>query len=155
MKDLYNNIMPVPLLAPIDKSTESATAWYSKYVDLQGFEGCVIEVSVGVITTGSSADYLTFTLMEASVAPTVPAAKESYAAVAAGDLQGSFAIVYNGHNDGTLQRVGYKGAVRYICVRCVGIATAGISADLIAITAIVGIAGERPINAAPTTGSVS
>jgi hypothetical protein len=155
MKDLYNNILPVQLLAPVDKSTDTATPWYSKYVDLQGFEGCVIEVSVGVVTGGSSTDMLTFTIQEASTAPTTPASASSYAAAATTDLQGSFSVVYTGNNNATLQRVGYKGSQRYICVKCVGTSTAGISADLISITAILGIAAERPIIASPTTGSVS
>jgi hypothetical protein len=153
MKDLYNNIMPVQLVAPVDKAH---TAWWSNYIDLAGFEGCVIDVNVGAVTGGISTSYLLLQLMEADLAPTVPASTASYSAVAAADMQGSFAIVYNGHNDGTLQRVGYKGAQRYICVYGSYVdAGSNVSADIVGVVAIVGIAAERPTNAAPTTGSVS
>jgi hypothetical protein len=150
MKDLFNNILPVQLVAPVDKAH---TAWYSNYIDLQGFEGVVIEVSVGAVTGGIAGSYLLLVLYEVDA---TPATGSGYGAVAAADMQGSFGTVYNGHNDGTLQRVGYKGSKRYIMVKGTYVDSgSNVSADIVGVTAIVGIAAERPINAAPTTGAVS
>jgi hypothetical protein len=149
MKDLFNNIFPVQLMAPADKAHAT---WYSNYVDLQGYEGVVIEVNIGALTGGSSSDWLTLALYEVDA---VPATFSGYSAVAAADLQSGLAAkTYTGVGDYQVQRVGYHGSKRYVCLRGTYTST-GISAGIIGVSAIVGISAERPINAAPTTGAVS
>lgn len=93
--DLKNNADVAQSLAP---ATRTASA-NGGGVDLQGYEAAMVVFDAGTITDGTH----------------TPSLEESdddstYTAVAAGDLDGSFAdLASNG-----IQRVGYTGAKRYV-----------------------------------------
>lgn len=107
--DLYNNLSAVTTLAPAAR-TAAATG---NAVDLQGYEGALIQAIVGTITDGTH----TLTVEESADATT-------WAAVAAANLQGSFATLASGVN----QKVGYLGTKRYIRVNAgvTGATTGGV-----------------------------
>ena len=95
MFDLKSNVDVVQSLAPATRNANvNGTG-----VDLRGFEAAMLVYSVGAITDGTH----------------TPAMEESdddstYTAVAAADLEGSFA----NFTAGSVQRVGYIGGKRYI-----------------------------------------
>lgn len=108
--DLYNNLAnAVTTLAPAVR-TAAATG---STVDLQGYEGALIQAVVGTITDGTH----TLTVEESADGVT-------FTAVAAADLQGSFATLASGVN----QNVGYLGNKRYIRVNAgvAGATTGGV-----------------------------
>lgn len=99
-RDLKNNLDTVQSLAPKARTaSENGAA-----VDLAGYGAAMVVFDFGLFTNGS------FT----------PSVEESdsensgFAAVSAGDLEGSLSVVDSNTEDNVHQRVGYKGNKRYI-----------------------------------------
>jgi len=109
--DLYNNLNVVATLAPAARTA----AGTGTAVDLQGYEGALIQAVVGTITDGTH----TLTVEESADGTT-------WTAVAAANLQGSFANLASNVN----QKVGYLGTKRYIRVNATvsGATTGGVYA---------------------------
>lgn len=108
--DMYNNLAnAATTLAPAAR-TAAATG---TTIDLQGYEGALIQAVVGTITDGTH----TLTVEESADGTT-------WTAVAAADLTGSFANLASNTN----QKVGYRGTKRYIRVNTTvsGATTGGV-----------------------------
>lgn len=122
--DLYSKLSAATTLAPAAR-TAGATG---TTVDLQNFDGALIQALVGTITDGThsltvqeSADGTTFTNVDAA------------------DLQGSFAALASGTN----QKVGYLGSKRYVRVNAdVSGATSG---GVYGVLVVRGAARKYPV----------
>lgn len=116
-RDLVHKLDAQPSLAP---AVRNATATGSA-VDLRGFDSAMVLVHVGAWTDGSHTPSL-----EAS------ADGVSFAAVAAGELQGAFAAVTGGGGANLAQAVGYVGPARYLRAKLtVSGATTGAAAGIV------------------------
>lgn len=140
MRDLYNDIAFVQLLAPVDiATTDTASAW----LDTQGFQSAVLEASIGIITTPDANSYITPIAQESDTTVDGDATE-----VAAADLSGAFTKMDAANEDEVIQRVGYRGNKRYIRVKYdITDADGGISAALVAVTGILSHGGTRPVTA--------
>ncbi len=107
--DLYNHLSVATTLAPAARTAAATGAT----VDLAGYEGALIQAVVGTVTDGTH----TLTVEESADGTT-------WAAVAASNLQGSFANLGSNTN----QKVGYLGTKRYIRVNAsvTGATTGGV-----------------------------
>jgi hypothetical protein len=107
MRDLHNNIHPVPVLAPAATAVADNTAQVGSIVDHQGYDSAEY-----VIITGTLADAgATFTVLleEGAIANLSDAA-----AVADADLLGTEALAtFIQSADGVCLKLGYRGAKRY------------------------------------------
>lgn len=106
MRDMMNNIHPVPAIAPVVVTDN--TAQVSAIIDLQNYDSCTF-----VITTGTLAD------ADATFAVTMDhgnaANLSDAAAVTANDLVGTLALAgFNFGDDGETRKVGYVGSRRYV-----------------------------------------
>lgn len=112
--DLYNNLSVVTTLAPAARTASGN----GSTVDLQGYEGAMIQAVVGTITDGTHS----LTVQESDDGST-------WSDVAASDLQGSFANLASDTN----QKVGYLGTKRYIRVNATvsGATTGGVYAVVV------------------------
>lgn len=122
--DLYSNLSAATTLAPAAR-TANATG---TTVDLQNFDGALIQALVGTITDGThsltvqeSADGTTFTDVDAA------------------DMQGSFAALASGTN----QKVGYLGSKRYVRVNA-GVSGA-TSGGVYGVLVVRGAARKYPV----------
>lgn len=95
--DMYNNLSAVTTLSPAARTASENGAT----VDLQGYEGALIQAIVGTITDGTHS----LTVQESDDGST-------WSNVASSDLQGSFSDLASDTN----QKVGYLGTKRYIRV---------------------------------------
>ncbi|WP_319798319.1 hypothetical protein [Nitrobacter sp.] len=99
MKDLVHSIAPVQSLAPAaTNASRNGTG-----VDLQGYEGAIVEVSAGAWTDGSH----TPKIQESSD-------NSTWNDVAAADQIGSFTAVTSSGTASNVQTVSYIGSKRYI-----------------------------------------
>lgn len=103
MRDVKNNLAVAHSLAPLLRTTGTANG---TGVDLQGYESAMAVVHFGAYTDGTH----TASLEESD------ASGSGYAAVAAGDLLGSFTAVAASGGANTIQTVGYRGRKRYVRV---------------------------------------
>ncbi len=113
--DFYNNLAnAVTTLAPAARTAGAN----GSTVDLQGYEGVLIQAVVGTITDGTHS----LTVQESDDGTT-------WSNVAAANLQGSFANLATDTN----QKVGYLGTKRYIRVDAAvsGATTGGIYAVIV------------------------
>ena len=106
-KDLKSNISICPIIDPVAYTATTT----SDLVDTQGFESCVLMVSVGA-QTFSATNKITVTVEECDTT-----ADASFTTVAAADLIGSFSV-WNGTDadQNEVQKVGYIGSKRYVRV---------------------------------------
>lgn len=125
MYDLKNNLGFAQSLAPAAR-TASANG---TGVDLQGFEAALVVLSPGTITDGTH----TPKLQESDD-------NSSFSDVAAADLIGSFAALASN----TIQKVGYKGAKRY--VRAVVTVSGATTGGVYAATIVKGNARTAPVS---------
>lgn len=96
MRDLKSNLDAVNSVKPTGNRTASVNG---ASADLQGYDGALIVIPADTITDGTHTPSLEESDDDAT-----------FTAVAAGDLEGSFAAI----TANSIQRVGYKGAKRYI-----------------------------------------
>jgi hypothetical protein len=105
VKDIKNNIKVVPSLYSL---LLTAAAVGDIGVDLAGYEGAVVEVTAGVIATGTTPLY-TFGVRECDTIG------GSYTVVAAADLVGS-AITFGPSDAHKVKTIGYIGSKQFIRV---------------------------------------
>lgn len=149
MKDIYHDSVIVPLLEAHDLVN---TDHQSDYVDLAGFDGAEIVVTVGALTGVDGSNYLTPILQEAT---TGPATVGNYGAVAAGDIIGGYTKIDSTSEDSVVQRACYVGTARYINVK-LDYTSTGISVGIVGAYAILRRAAKGPASSlTPTTGTVS
>ncbi len=112
MRDLYNEISAAQTLAPAAR-TASANGIG---VDLQGFDAAVVVVETGTITDGTH-----------TIAVEESDDNTTFAAVAAGDLQGTNPAI-GAADDNKVYEIGYLGKKRYIraSVTVAGATTGGV-----------------------------
>lgn len=129
VRDIKNNIEAVHSLAPAVRATGTANG---AGVDLRGFSAAVAVVHFGAYTNGTHT-------------PTLEHSDDdlSYATVQAADLDGSFTAVIDGTGANTVQRVGYRGAKRY--VRAVITVASGATGAASAATVIRAEPGSAPV----------
>lgn len=130
MRDMMNNIHPVPAIAPV-VATDN-TALVSAIIDTQNYDGCTF-----VITTGTLADAdATFAVtMDHSNVANMGSATD---AVTAADLVGTYALAgFTFADDGETRKIGYVGARRYVRLTVTPSGNAG-NAPLAAV-AILGL----------------
>jgi len=130
MRDMMNNIHPVPAIAPV-VATDN-TAQVSAIIDLRDYDGCTF-----VIATGTLAD------ADATFAVTmdhgdVSNLSDAAAVTAATGLIGTTALAsFNFGDDGECRKIGYAGVKRYVRLTITPSANAG-NAPITAI-AILGL----------------
>ncbi|MBC7193872.1 hypothetical protein [Marinobacter sp.] len=122
--DLYNNLSVATTLAPAARTANAN----GSAVDLQGYEGALIQAIVGTITDGTHS----LTVEESADGAT-------WTAVAAADLQGSFANLVSNTN----QKVGYLGTKRYIRVNAA--VTGATSGGVYAVVVLRGNSRKHPV----------
>lgn len=105
-RDLKSDILPAFSLAPTvtTNGTRTGTA-----VDLAGYNSATVQVDVGAWTDGIHTPSLT----------ECDAVGGSYAAVAAGDLIGSFTAISGTGQQNAIQSVGYKGTKQFLKAKLV------------------------------------
>lgn len=136
-KDLYHNIGVVHLLDAKDITTNDTK---SSILDLAGFEGALILVNFGAITTPDSNSYITPILQESDTT-----ADADFEAVDSGDILGAFSKIDAATEDQVTQVVGYVGNKRYIRVNLdITDGDAGISHALVSVDGIVGFPIHKP-----------
>lgn len=136
-KDLYHNIGVVHLLDAKDITTNDTK---SSILDLAGFEGALILVNFGAITTPDSNSYITPILQESDTT-----ADADFEAVDSGDILGVFSKIDANTKDQTTQVVGYVGTKRYVRVLLdITDGDAGISHALVSVDGIVGFPIHKP-----------
>jgi hypothetical protein len=135
-RDLRSNLGIVQLLDPAD---QAHTTFKSSVLDTRGFEGVLVEVTLGAFTGADVSNYLTPKMQESDTTNDA-----DFTDVAAGDLQGSFTVVNDTTTkDSQTQVVGYVGSKRYI--RVVGTYTGtGITASLVGVTGVLGVPHIAP-----------
>ena len=141
MKDLYNNIEVVSLLAPVSvTATGSITD-----IDLKGFNSACILIHLGADSgTGlSTTDYWTFTLKDSPDGIT-------YTNVETADMldltvtNGAVLVVDSTDEDNTLYKIGYVGGKRYLELTYTE-TTTGSNTTLMAIELIKGDPEVAPV----------
>lgn len=145
-KDLKNRVTCVTF----DSGALTADGWLP-YVDTLGFESLTIHCMTRM-TTASSGNSFTPTIMEADTAPTAPAASGSYTAVAAADLVGAAPAAVEQTTADVNATVGYIGSQRYVAVWVDETSTA---AGSVVVTYILGHGSEMPATTTVTTGTVT
>lgn len=138
MKDLKNKTGLVQLLEPTDLAH---TTTKSKLLDLAGFNGAVLEVSIAALTGVDGSNYVTPKLQESDTT-----ADTAFTDVSSDDLIGAFSAVNSTSLDSVIQSVGYKGVKRYVRVVLTYTGTA-ITAGVIGVTGILGLANVEPVSA--------
>lgn len=139
-RDLYSNIGIVHLLDAQDIATTDTA---SSILDLNGYEGAVIAVNFGAITTPDANSYITPVLQHSDTT-----AASDFATVDAADVIGAFTKIDAATEDQVTQKVGYIGSKRYIRVNLdITDADGGISACLVSVDGIVGLPHTAPVTA--------
>lgn len=100
IRDLYNNIGIAQSLPPAARTANANGTG----VDLQGFDGAVVEIATGAITDGTH----TFEVKESDD-------NSTFTAVADADLQGTEPAL-GAIDDNVIKKIGYMGSKRYIRV---------------------------------------
>lgn len=107
MKDLANNIHPVPAIAPVAARTDN-TAIVSAILDVQGANSAMLAIITG---TNTDANATFAVLIEESDASDMSGAT----AVADKDLNGTEALAgFTFADDVECRKIGYTGSKRYI-----------------------------------------
>ena len=118
MKDLYNHITPVQVVAPVKVADNTVPA--AVEVDLAGFNSAVIEVSCGAKAAGDTG---TITLkLEHADDSAVPGVAGTYAEVEAVDMQGVtpatgtgiILTLASGAVAAAVYKIGYVGGKRHL-----------------------------------------
>jgi hypothetical protein len=150
MFDLYSDIKVVQLAALTD---QAGTDVQSDYVDLLGWEACIIGVQVGQLTGIDGNNYLTPVIQEATA---TPASAVSYSTVTATEVHGAFTKMDAASEDGVVQYVGYLGNNRYLNVKFDYTNAGALSAGYCGAWAILGRSKVGPASGlTPTTGTVT
>lgn len=110
MRDLHNNIHPVPLFAPIAAQTNSDTARVSAIIDTLGFGSCELVLINGTNTDANA----TFAVL---VEDGNDASLTDNAAVSDSELLGTEALAgFAAADDVECRKIGYIGNKRYVRV---------------------------------------
>lgn len=129
-RDMYNSQVAVQLTAP---QAITATEDPANGVDLQGFEGALIQIDAGLWTDGTH----TFSVEDSDD-------DSAYSAVAAAQLQGTPPVILGLTNDNKVHQIGYLGFKRY--VKVVNTVTAGPSTGLVyGVSVIKGYPRNAPV----------
>ena len=103
MKDMYNNLKIVPVLAPQSKGADGALT-HDTAVDRNGWDSCVFVMHTGAC---DATNYATLTLTESDTA-------SNFTAVADGDLIGLEADTKSDNANYECAKLGYIGNKRYV-----------------------------------------
>jgi len=128
MRDIRNNLDGVNSIVP-NSYTASTNG---SGIDLQGYDGAMILFQAGTVDTGSGNE---------TYSPSVEESDDNstFSAVSASDLEGSLANM----TANSVQRVGYKGARRYLrAVLTLGGTTPSIDA---AVLVVRGLPHQSPL----------
>lgn len=107
MRDLHNNIHPVPLIVPVAARTDN-TPIVSSIIDLRGYGSCEF-----VLVTGTNTD--TNSTFAVTVDESDAANMSGSNAVAAVDLLGTLAQAsFQFDDDNECRKIGYVGSKRYV-----------------------------------------
>jgi len=136
MKDLYHKIGVVHLL---DAQDTADTDTASSILDTKGFEGAVMSINVGAITTPAAGAYLTPTLQHSDTT-----ADSDFEAVDSGDILGAYTKIDAADEDQVTQYVGYQGTKRYIRLLMDWTGT-DVTAALVSVDGILGIPDVAPV----------
>jgi hypothetical protein len=128
-RDLKTTLDVVQSLAPAARTNGTATG---AAVDLQGFDGAVLEFSAGAWTDGTH----TPALHESADGTT-------YAAVGTADQQGTLTALSGTAQQNAVQRVGYIGSKRY--VKAMVVTASATTGALSAANVIRGHARQEPV----------
>jgi hypothetical protein len=141
MQDVKNEVAVVHLL---DTQDIADTTTASSILDTAGFEGAIIAVNIGAITTPNATNYLTPVLQESATT-----ANGDFTAVAAGSIEGAFTKIDATTEDQVTQYVGYAGSKRYIRVNLevTDPSPSSISACLISVDGILTKGSYVPVTA--------
>lgn len=129
MKDLKNRLSFVHLL---DAQDSNDTDVASALLDTKGFQGAIIAVNVGAITSIGASAYLTPVLQECDTTVAT-----EFTDVAAGHIHGAFTKMDATNEDQVTQVVGYAGSKRYVRVNLDYTGTA-ITAALVSVDGVLG-----------------
>jgi hypothetical protein len=125
MKDLFHSIHPIPAIAPV--SVSDNTAQVSSVIDRQGYESASFVIVAGSL---ADADAIFTVLLEESADGT------SFSAVADADLLGTELLAgFTFADDNETRKLGYVGAKRYL--RLTVTPSGNGSAALIAAVAVL------------------
>jgi hypothetical protein len=125
MKDIYNSVALVSAVLPQVATTTAESA----AIDLQGFES-----ALAVYHVGQSADTLSATVKITLSLTECDTSDGTFTAVAAGDYQGTLALIDAAAEDEAAFKVGYLGSKRYIKA---GFTFAGTHATGTEVSAVV------------------
>lgn len=107
IRDLMNNVHPVPLIAPVAARTDN-TAIVSAIIDTQGYESCTLLLVTGTNTDANA----TFAVL---VEDGDDSGLSDHAAVADAQLLGTEALAgFTFADDVECRKIGYVGNKRYV-----------------------------------------
>lgn len=141
-----NNLIEVAQLLEVQDLVHTDTK--SNYVDLYGYQGCVLGVMVGTLTGVDGSNYLTPILEESD-----STADSGFSAATDVTSSPAFSKIDSTSEDAVTQWAVYTGNKRYVRVKLDYTGT-GISAGYVGVFAILGKALREP-PAAPTTGTAA
>ena len=131
MRDLKSNIQEVLLgVVTLSGTTPAASSW----VDLRGFEGCVISLTTDTVTDAGTTDGFTFTAQHSDL--TTAASAAAIVAADATDGTISVSVTADGDDNKLIGGVGYRGSKRYL--RLNGVGTTGTDA-VVKVKAILAV----------------
>jgi hypothetical protein len=134
VKDIKNDIKVVPSLYSLLKTVAVVG---DVGVDRAGFEGATVEVTAGVIATGTTPVY-TFGVRECATLG------GSYTVVAAADLIGS-AIVFTPADANKVKTIGYIGSKQFIRVDLETVGGTAGTGGVFTGNVILGLARHNPV----------
>ncbi len=130
MRDMMNNIHPVPAIAPV--VVTDTTAQVSAIIDLQNYDGCTFVIATGTLADADATFAVTLDHGDASNL------SDAAAVTAATGLVGTLALAgFTFADDGECRKVGYTGVKRYVRLTITPSANTG-NAPLTAI-AVLGL----------------
>jgi hypothetical protein len=107
MRDMMNNIHPVPAIAPV--VVTDTTAQVSAIIDLQNYDSCTFVIATGTLADADATFAVTLDHGDASNL------SDAAAVTAATGLVGTLALAgFTFADDGECRKVGYTGVKRYV-----------------------------------------
>lgn len=109
MRDMMNNIHPVPLIAPVAARTDN-TAIVSAIIDIRGYDSCTFVIITGTNTDANATFAVLVEHDDASGFGTAAAVDDA-------DLVGTEALAgFQYDDDVECRKIGYRGNKRYLRV---------------------------------------
>jgi hypothetical protein len=107
MRDMMNNIHPVPAIAPVVVADN--TAQVSAIIDLRDYDGCTFVIQTGTLADADATFAVTLDHGDAANL------SDATAVTAATGLIGTTALAgFNFADDGECRKIGYAGSRRYV-----------------------------------------